>query len=137
MRDKIIRNIPVFFLWLAGLAINAHMIIPHDHHQMESVAGDDDSCPVSANKTKHHTGFPVHCHFCNDLTSEKAVTILLFRNIQFSYFIIDNISEFSTIKPHSTGIKNFEFIRQPFRSDILVLSLLRAPPFSGQLSRKV
>lgn len=128
MRNKIFRNIPVFFLWVAGLAINAHMIIPHDHHQVESVAGEEDACPVSNNKTDHHAGFPVHCHFCNDLTSEKAVTLSVYRNIQSKCFITPDLFDLAALKPVYNRIQIFEFTSLPFKSDIPDLSHLRAPP---------
>jgi hypothetical protein len=128
MWNTVMRSIPVFFLWAAGLAINAHGIIPHDHHQVESVAGQEDSCPVSPEKENHKTGFPIHCHFCNDLTSEKAVLQVLFRNIQCKYFVITGLTDYLILNLYPNGIKTVEFIRLPFKSEIPVLSLFRAPP---------
>lgn len=131
MRNKIFRNITVYFLWVAGLAVNAHMIIPHDHHQVDTVAGQEDPCPVSNSKTDHHSGFPVHCHFCNDLTSEKAVTLLVYKNIQCKYFVAPDLFILTAFKPNDNGIQIFEFTTLPFKSDIPDLSRFRAPPSLG------
>jgi hypothetical protein len=122
---KINKIIPVFFLWLASLAITAHLIIPHDHHLAESVVNQDDSCPLSNSNTSHHTGFPIHCHAFNDLTSEKirpynvaqylqlniiaVISIYDPHYLQFSSLIIP---EFRKIAPH-TYFPEFNGLRAP------------------------
>lgn len=61
----------IFFMFLAAIVFNAHMILPHDHHQAES-----DHCQTSLpfqNDSSHHPGFPVHCHAFNGLTPEEAI----------------------------------------------------------------
>ena len=131
MKNRIFRNIPVFFLWVAGLAIIAHGIIPHDHNQVESVSSQEDTSPVPTNNTNHHAGFPFHCHFCNDLTSEKSVILLVYRNIQCKYFITPDLFDLTALKLSDNGIQIFEFTRLPYKSEIPDLSLLRAPPFLG------
>jgi hypothetical protein len=131
MRNNIIKKIPVLFLWMAGLAINAHAIIPHDHHQFESIADQEDTCPATTHSTNHHSGFPVHCHACNDLTSEKAVGLAVLRNIQCTNFVITPFYNFTSPELHPTGIRIIEQIRQPLRSEIPDLYLLRAPPVLG------
>ena len=131
MRSRIIKNISVCFLWVAIVAINAHMIIPHDHHQVESAASQESTCPVSTDNTNHHKGFPVHCHACNDMTSEKAVIMVVFRNIECKYFLTTSLFDLTAYKLQTPGISVFEFTRFPFKSDISDLSLLRAPPSLG------
>lgn len=121
----------VFFLWFAIVAINAHMIIPHDHHDVESTASQESNCPASNNNDNHHSGFPVHCHACNDLTSEKAVAFVVFRNIECKYFFTTSLFDLTALKLQTTGIRLFEFTRLPFKSYIPDLSLLRAPPTLG------
>jgi hypothetical protein len=125
--NKIFKYTSVLVLWLAWLVMTAHMIIPHDHHVIESVTGNGDSCPLSNNKSDHHSGFPVHCHAFNDLTSEKARPYLLNLNIQFNIAVITSndspIFEFPL-----DYIKTIDDqINRPV-SYFLKLSLLRAPP---------
>ena len=128
MVTKIIKNIPVFFLLLASLALNAHMIIPHDHHVAESDAGQEDNCPVSDNSTNHHTSFPVHCHAFNDLASEKAITYIMIRNVQ--YRDSEASCAFNSAIPDMqlSCLRILDVLRLPSNSGILELSSLRAPP---------
>jgi hypothetical protein len=103
------------------------MIIPHDHHLSDSIAFQEDNCPESNSKT-HHTGFPIHCHVCNELTSEKAVTLVLIRNIQNNYFVTDWISQLNGFKSISFESICIDIESHPFKSEVTDLSLLRAPP---------
>jgi hypothetical protein len=128
MFNKITRGIPVIFLWVAGLAIIAHMIIPHDHHQEESDAGQENSCPVSNDKTGNHSGFPIHCHICNDLTSEKAIILVVHRNIQCTNILTERSINFTFPGLNTCITKIFEFPGTNFKSEIPGLYLLRAPP---------
>jgi hypothetical protein len=128
MMNKIIKNTPVFFLLLAGLAINAHMIIPHDHHMMESIASQDDTCPISNNKTDHHTGFPVHCHAFNDLTAEKAITYVQIKEVQCKDYARTSFLDIAAFRFQFFNRRNFDIGKLPFNSEIPELSPLRAPP---------
>jgi hypothetical protein len=128
MMRKFIKNIPVFFLFVAVLAILAHTIIPHDHHPVDSVASQEDACPVSHDKTHEHSGFPVHCHACNVLTTEKTSMLVVIRNIQSKYFVSDGIYDLTGLKLYIFEIRIFDFPTIPFKSDITDLSSLRAPP---------
>ena len=128
MMSKIRKNIPAFFLWLAGLSVCAHLIIPHDHHLVESITSQDESCPVSNNKSGHHTGFPIHCHAFNDLASEKATTFVLKRNIQSDDLSFSSIPDSLAVELQIFIISVFD-IREPFSDPyFLRLSQLRAPP---------
>jgi hypothetical protein len=120
--------IPVSFLWLACLAIVAHMIIPHDHHLSDSTAGQDDSCPVSDNIPGHKTGFPIHCHALHDLASEKAVIYQIISLVHQEYFIIVNSPESS--ETHFLLSDESTIDRKEPLSEIYLLefSSLRAPP---------
>jgi hypothetical protein len=81
--SKVFKNIAVFSLWIAGLVIIAHLLIPHDHHSDCSVFNNDNEC--HAQNTAHHDkspAFPMHCHALNDLTFEKASnTFLIYSDI--------------------------------------------------------
>jgi hypothetical protein len=128
MMSKIIRNIPVIFLWLATLVMGAHLIIPHDHHLADTYLNQDDKCPVSSGKTGHGSGLPVHCHAFNDITSEKATTYFLKGNIRYN-----GISIGSFIDPFAFNLQYYCIIisdlRKPFTDSYLLnFSPFRAPP---------
>jgi hypothetical protein len=128
MISRFVKNIRVFFLLLAGLALNAHMIIPHDHHLAESVAGSENDCPVSDGETSHHTGFPVHCHAFNDLTSEKVRSNHITTYIKYSFLIISSLSD-ATAKELHFSCRSISDFREPFPDSFLLeYSSLRAPP---------
>ena len=68
---KVIKSLQAFLLLLAGLAIIAHVAIPHDHHLSVPVSGLKESCTLSHKKSDRHPVFPAHCHAFNDLAAEK------------------------------------------------------------------
>jgi hypothetical protein len=126
--NKIIKNMPVFFLWLAWLVITAHQIIPHDHHLADTYSNQEDSCPVSNSKTGHHHGFPYHCHAFNDLASEKATTYVLQANIQTNDVLISGFPDIFVFELQVT-LTTISNIRKFFPDFYLLeLSPLRAPP---------
>lgn len=127
---KIIRVIRLLFLLFAVLALNIHMIIPHDHHTFESLTNQDERCPLNHSKSSHHPVFPVHCHACNDLTTEKALSLDIVRNIQDTNFITTGIFDLTVIKNNTAGIGIY-LPNLPFISPTSDLSLLRAPPSLG------
>lgn len=127
---KIIKNIPAFFLWLAWLIITAHLIIPHDHHLADSFTADENACPVSngKGKTSHNSGFPVHCHAFNDLTSEKAINYFFSENIQHNDIGISNSFDPFKFDLQLPGITIFNLRKTFTDSYFLKFSALRAPP---------
>jgi len=126
--NKFLKKISVFFLWFALLVISSHMIIPHDHHLLESFVSHEESCPVSNGNSEHHTGFPVHCHAFNELASEKAITFLLRRSIQSNDLSFSSFSNPFVFELQMSLIIISD-IREPFPDPYLLeLSLLRAPP---------
>lgn len=125
---KLIKNISVFPLWLACLAIVAHMIIPHDHHLSESIAGQDDTCPASENSTGHKTGLPIHCHALHDLTSEKASKVQNIRLVQNNVFVYNVWSDITAYKIQFPYVTIIDLPEPFFDSYVLELSPLRGPP---------
>jgi hypothetical protein len=124
----IIKYIPVSFLWFAWLVLTSHLLIPHDHHLVESLANQEEPCPASQSDPLHHSGFPVHCHAFNDLTSEKAVTFILEDNIQYYDASFFNYSYTLFLDYPKPGTILFDF-RKPFPElYLLETSSLRAPP---------
>jgi hypothetical protein len=128
---RILHRSGTFFLILAAFILNAHMIIPHDHHQADSNALQEERCPASDNNSGHHSRFPVHCHAFNDLTSEKILNFITLKHLQCIYSIpccsLDN--EVYDTEFCSTRI--WDRINRPVNSGILLLSSLRAPPARG------
>jgi hypothetical protein len=128
LMHKLVRNISVVFLWIAWAVLTAHLMIPHDHHLLESFNVQEESCPASNTTTSHHHELPVHCHAFNDLASEKAITYVLKINIQSDYLPFSYDNSFTVPDP-KFSFASFIYIREPFPdSYILEFSSLRAPP---------
>jgi hypothetical protein len=125
---KLFKNISVFSLWLACLAIVSHMIIPHDHHLSESIASQDDACPVSDDNSGHKTGLPIHCHALHDLTSEKPSKVQNLRLLQNSVFEYCDRSDVTICKIQFPGIILIDLPEPFFDSYLSELSPLRGPP---------
>jgi hypothetical protein len=126
MMSKVFKNLSIFSLWLACLVITAHVIIPHDHHSADSSAAKEDSCPASNGKPDHSSGFPVHCHALNDLTSEKTIIYYFARNIQNNDVLISIFFDPFELQFHYIPIIDFrESFPDPY---LLELSQFRAPP---------
>jgi hypothetical protein len=126
--SKVFKYVPVFFLWLAGLTLCAHMLIPHDHHLSDPYSDKNENCNAPNNKSNHKSGFPLHCHAGNDIASEKI------RVYHFSHTFQFNFTEFGALtnsyKPalHGSCKSIIDFQKPIFDSFALKLTLLRAPP---------
>ena len=128
---RIIKYIRTLLLFLAVVVLNAHMIIPHDHHQSDSDICQENKFPVSKDERTHHPAFPAHCHAFNDLASEKAIVYNLISYVQFPDFSPGCVlnSDFTNLQISWGRI--FDFFVLPVNSGILELSSLRAPPQLG------
>lgn len=124
----VIRYIRVFFLFLAVAMLNAHMIIPHDHHQADSDLCQENKYPVSKDGKTHHPVFPVHCHAFNDLASEKAVAYSLNKYDKCPDFIPGSVLVPSASKLQFLLERISDLFVLPLNSGIRELSSLRAPP---------
>jgi hypothetical protein len=125
---KIIEKMRIILLSVAVLAINVHMMIPHDHHQADSFQGQDRDCPVSGNTGNHHSGVLVHCHACNDLAPEKSVILIKVIHFECKYFLTGDNIYYKNPDLHLTGfVENYLSVNLP-GSDYPELGLLRAPP---------
>ena len=128
MMIRVIKNIQIFFLFLAVSVLNAHMIIPHDHHQADSDLCSENSNPTSKTGVTHHPGFPGHCHAFNDLASGKAYSNLINKQAPVRDLILDCVFETKLAE------KQFSIIRVACVSNSHIvkglpwLSSLRAPP---------
>ena len=126
--SKILKNLPVLFLWIAGFIFIVHSFIPHDHHIPDTFSNQDEKCPASNNTSGHSSDFPMHCHAFNDLASEKSKPYHLSENIQYNFFAL--IISFGSSDPElQSSCINITYLFKPvLDSYILELSLLRAPP---------
>jgi len=94
---KLLRKVSFCFLCIAALTVTAHLIIPHDHHSADSFLNQDKNCNDSGNESNHHSGFPVHCHAFNDLTSEKLRIYLVPENIKVNFLKVSILTDSSSI----------------------------------------
>ena len=128
--SKVFKNIAVFSLWLAGLVIMAHLMIPHDHHSDCSGFSQENECHADNTKLPVKAPvLPLHCHALNDLTFEKASVIFVVHNdlvtcdlFTVSFFDLA-ISTFDL-----PGIKIKDFPKPILETDFLRLSPFRGPP---------
>ena len=118
-------------LWIAGLGLLAHSVIPHDHHSFNAFAAVEDTCPATHEQPSHHDGCPIHCHVLNDLTTEKVATFVFTPVVHQLVAVIatdtDDYSFCLDVQPVQVfGYPNL--YRDPFFVDA---SPLRAPPALG------
>jgi hypothetical protein len=130
MMRKTFKYISVFSLWLAGLIMSAHLIIPHDHHLADSFSNQDLNCPASNNHSKHPSGFPIHCHAFNVLSSEKLRPVHVSQNIQYIFISFSKFSDRSKIELPVSSVSIIDIQSPNLDPFALDLSLLRAPPVS-------
>jgi hypothetical protein len=128
---RIIKKIQFFFLLLAISVLNAHMIIPHDHHVTDSSTCHDNVYPVSKNGHTRHPGFPPHCHAFNDLTSEKTLAYQIIKHIQTYDFMPGSVLNARVPEIQFSWIRFVDVVNQPVINSLQKLSSLRAPPALG------
>ena len=127
MMRKLVEFLMVFFLWMAGLTLSAHMLLPHDHHISDSYAREE-SCPLSDENSRHKPAFPAHCQAFNDLTSEKP------RPVYFSQDSENDLVTFCSLPRTNTFVlqsctERIVFLQIPvFDSHTYESALLRGPP---------
>ena len=125
---RIIRYIRISFLFLAVTILNAHLLIPHDHHQADSDLCQENKYPVSKDKSSHHPLFPAHCHAFNDLATEKAVVYDLIKYVKCPDFIPGSVLIPVASNHKNSDGKIFNLIILPIDSRVKDPSSLRAPP---------
>jgi hypothetical protein len=128
--SKAIKNIAVFSLWLAGLVIITHLLIPHDHHFDSSACSKEEVC--QANNTKHPVktpGFPLHCHGLNELAFEKmSFNVVVNQNFPTCLLFIAGFINSGIQASGGTSIKLKDFSNPFTDHDFLRLPPFRAPP---------
>ena len=127
--SKVLKNIAVFSLWLAGLVIIAHLLIPHDHHSDSGFNNGNDCHASNTGHPANSPGFPMHCHALNDLTFEKTSPIfVVHNNIPTCELFILNFVESAIPVSSFSYIKIKDFHKPLIETDFLRFSPFRAPP---------
>jgi hypothetical protein len=84
------KNIAIVLLWLAGLVIFSHEVIPH-HHHFHSVythnhATHGDGCDHSHEEGEPFDDGSNHCHAFNDITVERQSVVKIIQpQIEFNF----------------------------------------------------
>lgn len=128
--SKVFKNIAVFPLWLAGLVIIAHLVIPHDHHSDCSASNKENECHAdnTGNPVKP-SGFPLHCHALNDLTFERTSSnFVVCNNVPACDLFILSFIESSTLSTSFACIRIKDFQKSFTETDLCHFPSLRAPP---------
>jgi hypothetical protein len=125
---RLVKKTYLFFIFLAIFIYNAHMIIPHDHHQSDPDICQENSIPGKG--AGHNHGFPSHCHIFNDMTPEKAVASLVLRHFHTTDIISGNNKASDILIIQKSWKINEESTELLVYSCLLENSSLRAPPVS-------
>src|SRR5664279_4993662 len=116
---SIIRYMQVLFLFLAVAILNAHMIIPHDHHLADADFCQEKKYPGTKDRTTHYPTFPEHCHAFNDLASEKAIVYNLIKYIKCFDFTPGSILNPSVSNLQFSYVRIFDLYILPVNSAVL------------------
>jgi hypothetical protein len=130
MMHWIISNMRIFFLFLAVSVLNAHMIIPHDHHQVDSDFCSENTSPVSKTGNTHHQGLPGHCRAFNDLAL-KAGSNLINKQVPVREVILDSVFEAKIAEGQFSMTRIVDVSSLTVLKGLPGLSCLRAPPLFG------
>jgi hypothetical protein len=122
--SKILKHIPILFLWLSGLTLTAHQLIPHDH----CINDPDSKCQAPVSESHHKPGFPAHCHAFNDLILEKLRPDNISYNTQVNFAAFAIVTENGHFKMQVTGESRFDFEKSVYHSETDKFASLRAPP---------
>jgi hypothetical protein len=125
---KILLYSSMFFFWLAGITLVAHLILPHDHHNSEYFPNQNNDCPVENQNNDHKHGLPIHCHAFNDLAIEKTGKFIPVDRTP--HFISDLYCESELQSKHvKTGKRIlYNYTEQVYNFHLVEFFRLRAPP---------
>jgi hypothetical protein len=91
-----VKSLRPLILLIAGIALTAHLIVPHDHHLAGPAVGSTESCPLSGQSTDNHRHIPVHCQAFNDLAAEKATPVNVKKLTRASFVMVIWHSNYNT-----------------------------------------
>ncbi|MDQ1296235.1 MAG: hypothetical protein QG611_213 [Bacteroidota bacterium] len=127
MRKKF-KYTTVISMWLAGISLIGHMVIPHDHHLADTNFNQEKNCPSTGNESDHSSGYPIHCSAFNDLASEEQRSYQFSRIIQHNLFPVHNSANTLIFKFQDPITKIPDLPIPIFDTFTLGSSPLRAPP---------
>lgn len=122
------KYITIISMWLAGISLIGHMVIPHDHHIADTNFNQEKNCPSSDNESGHSSGYPVHCIAFNDLASEEQRSFQFSRIIQHNLVAVHSSTDAITFKFQDPFTKIPDLPIPIFDTFTLESSHLRAPP---------
>ncbi len=125
---KAVKHITSLSMWLAVLAMLAHMVIPHDHHISETFSDQKQNCPASHHQNGEKPEFPVHCHAFNDLASEKPRSFHISQNITEGFVAPAILPDNLAVEPQVSPASFFDFQTPVSGSYFHRKYLSRAPP---------
>jgi len=124
------KNIKILIVWLAGLMITAHEIVPHHHHYDSIYSHEEyDPCNSGRDQQEKQEDGSEHCHAFN----ESIVDWVDYSKINFHPLtqLLEIILVSQEILEHfNNGYFEYQFICDisPFIHFIFYESPLRAPP---------
>lgn len=127
---RIVKKIHIYSLLLSVFLLNAHMTIPHDHHQADSDICQEETSAGRGKANSHHPVFPHHCHAFNDMTAEKAIAYYVIKLIPASEMIPGCIINLQDSCISASCCKTRETNELSVSACLQDLSSLRAPPVS-------
>ncbi len=65
----------IFFLWLAGLIILLHAVIPHHHHFDSNFSHQNDDSQKILYQENNTGDSPLHCYAFNDILNDQIKTV--------------------------------------------------------------
>lgn len=128
MMMRLLKYLSVFSMWLAGIALCAHLILPHDHHIADTFTDQEKNCPASDTRSGHNSGYPIHCHAFNVLASEEQKSYQILNKIEHNFIPFHSFSDTSSFKLQVSRIRIIDLQKPILDPYALELSLLRAPP---------
>lgn len=125
---RLLKYLSVFSMWLAGIALCAHLILPHDHHISDTFTDQEKNCPASDTRSGHNSGSPIHCHAFNVIASEEQKSYQILNKIEHNSIPFLSFSDPSAFKLQVSLIRIIDLQKPIPDLYALELSLLRAPP---------
>jgi hypothetical protein len=127
--SKVFKNTAILTIWLAGLVILAHLVIPHDHHSDCYVFNKENTFHL--NDIEHPVKTPIipfHCHSLNVLTVEKMSTVIVAGNFPTCDLLLIRFLNPYIKDNGSVSIPIDDSYNRLIETDLFRLSPLRAPP---------
>lgn len=126
---KIGKNISIALVWLAGLILFNHAVLPH-HHHFDSLFSHQNNTECSNSQSEEQNeDSDSHCHAFNDIIFEKVNSLLVQTQNVSNYNLFYVSSKVTSgVVIESTDLFYLSFNIVPPRQYFYTNSSLRAPP---------